>query len=84
MGMPAPQTGRADLLASIQGKGIHTLKKTDSSGSPARAVPASPTVEESSSSGGGDLTAALATALLQRKNNMGDDSDEEEEEDDWD
>ncbi|PWN48801.1 WH1-domain-containing protein [Violaceomyces palustris] len=28
-GLPPPQTGRGNLLASIQGKGVHSLKKVD-------------------------------------------------------
>ncbi|KAJ4476291.1 hypothetical protein C8R41DRAFT_897235 [Lentinula lateritia] len=95
LGLPAPQPGRGDLLASIQGKGIHSLKKTEgppASGSLSSASPrgGTPAVEESagSSSGGGggatDLTSALASALLARNAKMGEDSDEEEEDDEWD
>ncbi|KAJ3920123.1 hypothetical protein F5877DRAFT_38778 [Lentinula edodes] len=95
LGLPAPQPGRGDLLASIQGKGIHSLKKTEgppASGSLSSASPrgGTPAIEESasSSSGGGggpsDLTSALASALMARNAKMGEDSDDEEEDDEWD
>ncbi|KAJ7590879.1 actin regulatory protein [Mycena floridula] len=84
--LPAPQPGRSDLLASISGKGIHSLKKTDPNAQPpSRAAPLSPTAEDSPvASGGGDLTSALAEALMARKGKLGDDSDEEDDDDDWD
>ncbi|KAJ3997593.1 hypothetical protein F5050DRAFT_1569054 [Lentinula boryana] len=98
MSMPPAQTGRGDLLASIQGKGIHSLRKTEglpsgsgsgtgtsSVGAPRVGTPAN---EENNSSsgggggGGGDLTSALASALMARNAKMGEDSDDEEEDED--
>ncbi|KZT70593.1 WH1-domain-containing protein [Daedalea quercina L-15889] len=81
-GLPAPQPGRADLLASIQGAGVHILKKTEGA-PPPRAT--SPPAEESSAAGaGGDLTAALAAALLERNKKLGDSDEEDEDDDEWD
>jgi len=66
-------------LASIQGKSVKDLKKTDKNAPPPGAsVPASAT----SNGGGNDLASALANALNQRKGHMGG-SDEEESDDDW-
>ncbi|KAH9177699.1 hypothetical protein EDB89DRAFT_1933996 [Lactarius sanguifluus] len=77
--------GRADLLASIQGKGVHSLRKTD--GPPPSPSPAAIATSSESSGGGaagGDLTAALAAALMQRNKKLGDsDDDDDEEEEDW-
>ncbi|KAI9441319.1 hypothetical protein H4582DRAFT_1810781 [Lactarius indigo] len=77
--------GRADLLASIQGKGVHSLRKTD--GPPPSPSPAALATSSESSGGGaagGDLTAALAAALMQRNKKLGDsDDDDDEEEEDW-
>lgn len=83
------------LLESIQGKGVHTLRKTegpresvtpglgriagDEAPSPG---PKSPPPEEASA-GGGDLAAALAAALTQRNKKLGD-SDDEDDEEEWD
>ena len=91
--LPPRQPGRDDLSASIPGKGIHSLKKTDPKPSPVRvsSLPA-----DSGSSGtttvavaatgsmaaaaGGDLTSALAAALLERNKRL-EDSDDDEDED---
>ncbi|KIM80148.1 hypothetical protein PILCRDRAFT_98005 [Piloderma croceum F 1598] len=84
--LPPSQPGRGDLLASIRGKSVNDLRKTDATSPPGRATPPPPPVEEApSSSGGGsgDLTSALAAALLERNKKLGD-SDDEEEEEDWD
>lgn len=96
--LPPPQDGRNALLASIQGKSINNLKKTDASAPPppgraaavgagagvAAGAAASASGADSPASGGGDgdLASALAAALSQRKENMGD-SDEEGSDDDW-
>ncbi|ORY88279.1 hypothetical protein BCR35DRAFT_317612 [Leucosporidium creatinivorum] len=66
---PPPQDGRANLLASIQGKGVGNLRKPAPS---------------SGGGGGGDLASALAAALSQRKGNMGDSDEEEESDAEWD
>ncbi|KAF5392318.1 hypothetical protein D9757_001400 [Collybiopsis confluens] len=92
MGTPTAQPGRGDLLASIQGKGIHSLRKTDGpSSSPTRSdTPVGEGVAGAAAAGtgaaaGGDLTSALANALIARKGKMGEDSsDEEDNDDDWD
>ncbi|KAK7046795.1 hypothetical protein R3P38DRAFT_3422525 [Favolaschia claudopus] len=80
-GLPPPQPGRNALLDSIQGKGVHSLRKTDGP------APRSPAVEEPTSpaagGGGADLTTALRDALIAKRANMGD-SDDEEDEEDWD
>ena len=82
--MPPPPQGRDALLASIQGKGIHSLKKTGDS--PERAPP-SATVEEvateTATSGGGDLTSALARALNDRNRRMRGSDDEDSDNDSW-
>ena len=70
--MPAAQPGRADLLASIQGKGVHSLRKV------APAETTTSPVEESTAGGAGDLAVALAAALMERNKRVGD-SDEEDE-----
>ncbi|KAG0143629.1 hypothetical protein CROQUDRAFT_660974 [Cronartium quercuum f. sp. fusiforme G11] len=87
-----PVTGaRADLLASIQGKGIHVLKKTPQGAtsepqSNALNRSASSVTEGAGASGGTNLAASLAAALNKRKGTMGDDSDEEGggSDDEWD
>ncbi|GAB1528435.1 hypothetical protein RhiTH_011629 [Rhizoctonia solani] len=88
--MPTAQPGRADLLASIQGKGIHSLRKapaadegSSSAGTAAAAAVGGAAVGAAAASGGGDLASALAAALTQRNKAIGDSSDEEED-DDWD
>ncbi|GAA93827.1 hypothetical protein E5Q_00473 [Mixia osmundae IAM 14324] len=68
--------GRSDLLASIQGKSVANLRKTDTSTADARE--AAPAATEAAPA---DLAATLALALHQRKGNMGD-SDEEADSDD--
>lgn len=92
---PPPAAGgggdnRGALLASIQGKGIHNLKKASPTDTPpngyaaagAGATAAAATDSPVSSGGGdGDLASALAAALSQRKDNMGD--SDEESDDDW-
>ncbi|KAJ1024383.1 hypothetical protein NDA18_004551 [Ustilago nuda] len=93
-----PQDGRGALLASIQGKSVHNLKKTDPSATPpvgraavaggaaagagAAAAIASGSDFPGAGGGDGDLASALAAALSQRKENMGD-SDDEGSDDDW-
>lgn len=79
---PPPQDGRGALLASIQGKGVHNLKKTDASAPAPAAAVASGSDSPGAGAGDGDLASALAAALSQRKENMGD-SDEEGSDDDW-
>ena len=83
--LPSPQEGRSALLASIQGKSVKDLKKTETrdSSSPkigtsggATPAPAAPSGAE------GDLASALASALSQRKGHMGG-SDDEESDEDW-
>ncbi|WFD41926.1 hypothetical protein MPSI1_000563 [Malassezia psittaci] len=85
--MPA-QEGRSALLASIQGKGVKDLKKTqtrDSSapkiGNSANNVSAAP-ASSVPPGGEGDLASALASALNQRKGHMGG-SDDEDSDEDW-
>ncbi|SPO46766.1 related to Neural Wiskott-Aldrich syndrome protein [Moesziomyces antarcticus] len=96
--MPPPQDGRGALLASIQGKSVHNLKKTDANAPPppgraaavgaaagavaGGAVASSGADSPGAGGGDGDLASALAAALSQRKENMGD-SDEEGSDDDW-
>ena len=88
--MPTSQPGRSDLLASIQGKGVHSLRKTDPNGTPARK--SSPPLNDSGGAtassptapAGNDLTSALAAALLERNKKLGDSESEDEDEDDWD
>lgn len=94
----AAGAGRGALLEAIQGKGVHTLKKTAGpketsvpglgrvAGEPAPASspsPAPPAEESGGGGGGGDLAAALAAALNQRNKKLAD-SDEEEDEEEWD
>ncbi|KNZ75963.1 Wiskott-Aldrich syndrome like protein [Termitomyces sp. J132] len=92
--LPAPQPGRTALLESIQGKGIHSLRKMDpnagSRGSPPASGGGSGVAEVVAGAAigagavaGGDLTSALISALAQRNKDMGD-SDDEDEDDDWD
>ncbi|TRM59012.1 hypothetical protein BD626DRAFT_409712 [Schizophyllum amplum] len=94
---PPPADGRGALLASIQGKGIQNLRKTEgpaarpSSGAVVgtaaggAAVGAAAGAAAASAGGGGDLTSALAQALMQRNKDMGDSSDEDDDDDDeWD
>ncbi|KAH7890447.1 hypothetical protein F5I97DRAFT_1798685 [Phlebopus sp. FC_14] len=87
-GMPPPQAGRADLMASIRGQGVHNLRKTPA---PSSSPAPPPAAEESGSSSagtgnaiGGDLTAALAAALLQRSKKLGDSDEEDDDDDEWD
>ena len=82
--MPPPQPGRDSLLASIQGKGIHSLKKTGDA--PGRTPPPAPVEEvatEAAASGGGDLTSALAKALNDRNKRMRGSDDEDSDDDSW-
>ncbi|WFC97837.1 hypothetical protein MYAM1_000557 [Malassezia yamatoensis] len=83
--MPA-QEGRSALLASIQGKGVKDLKKTqtrDSSGPKIGNSAYNASAAPASSGGGeGDLASALASALNQRKGHMGG-SDHEDSDEDW-
>ncbi|KAF8901157.1 hypothetical protein CPB84DRAFT_1679887 [Gymnopilus junonius] len=95
--LPLPQPGRGDLLASIQGKGIHSLRRTDPNARPT-SPPADTGPSDSltasavgaaaggaAAAGGGDLTSALAAALLERNKRLGDsDDDDEDDEDEWD
>ena len=88
--LPPLQPGRDDLSASIPGKGIHSLKKTDPKPSPVRvsSLPADSgssgtttvAVAATGSMAGGDLTSALAAALLERNKRL-EDSDDDEDED---
>ena len=83
-GLPPPQPGRDALLASIQGKSVKDLKKTDSSAPspmPTGGLPQSSTNADTNG-GGMDLASALSSALNKRKDNMGR-SDGEESDDDW-
>lgn len=86
--MPAPQPGRDALMASIQGAGVHMLKKRSDTSSPAPTRSTPQPVEEPATNGGGggggDLTAALAAALMERNKRMGDSDDEDDDDDDWD
>ncbi|KAI5455222.1 hypothetical protein NCC49_000038 [Naganishia albida] len=99
--LPAPPPpGRAGLLASIQGKGVQSLRKVGN-GDPARtgtptgkvvgaaaggaAVGGAAAVAATSNDeGGADLASSLAAALAQRKGDMGDSDEEEESDDEWD
>jgi len=82
--MPPPPPGRDALLASIQGKGIHTLKKTgDSPGSAPTPAPVEEAVAEDATPGGGDLTSALAKALNDRNRRMRGSDDEDSDDDSW-
>lgn len=85
-GLPPPQEGRSALLASIQGKSVKDLKKTETrdSSSPkiGTSVSATPAAPATPSGGEGDLASALASALSQRKGHMGG-SDDEESDEDW-
>ncbi|KAL4400833.1 actin binding protein [Malassezia pachydermatis] len=86
-GLPPPQPGRDALLASIQGKSVKDLRKTDYSAPPPRSTANTGTGHADTSmagaqSSGNDLASALASALNKRKGNMGG-SDEEESDDDW-
>ena len=64
---PAPSggDGRGDLLASIRGAGVGSLKRVQKE--PAAASPAPPPAD-----GGDDLAAALRSALNRRKGAVGD------------
>ncbi|KAI0330310.1 WH1-domain-containing protein [Cubamyces sp. BRFM 1775] len=81
--LPAPQAGRDALMASIQGAGVHMLKRRTDAPAPSRSPP--PAEEPAAAAGGGgDLTAALVAALTIRNKRMGDsDEEEEEEEEEW-
>ncbi|KAH9440192.1 hypothetical protein Pst134EB_030821 [Puccinia striiformis f. sp. tritici] len=90
---PVSNGDRADFLSSIQGKGIHALKKTPQTAPLSQSTKSigSTTAHDddqstnAAGSGGGNLAASLAAALNKRKGTMGDDSDEENESDDeWD
>ena len=87
-GLPPPQPGRDALLASIQGKSVKDLKKTDPNAPPPRSSggtggsASSLSAAAGMSGGENDLESALSTALNKRKGNMGG-SDEEESDDDW-
>ncbi len=78
------------MLESIQGKGIHSLKKTSkpdesplSSGS--GDYPATVVTAGAGAAAGAGLADALASALLARNKSLGESEDEAEEEDDeWD
>ncbi|KAF9788439.1 actin regulatory protein [Thelephora terrestris] len=79
-----PQPARNALLASIQGKGIHSLKRA--SDSPGREPPPAPVEEvatEATTSGSGDLTSALARALNDRNRRMRGSDDEDSDDDSW-
>ncbi|MCO5596206.1 hypothetical protein L7F22_050266 [Adiantum nelumboides] len=97
-GLPQPQSGRADLLASIQGQGVHNLRKVDPTAAAAGgaaiggaaglaaagASGASGTPDEGSGGdSGADLASALAAALSQRKENMGDSDEDAESDEEW-
>lgn len=90
--------GRSALLDSIQGKGVHALRKTTGprethtpgvgrvageAASPSPAPQSPPAEEAAAAGGGGDLAAALAAALTQRNKKLGD-SDDEDDEEEWD
>ena len=82
--LPPPQPGRNALLASIQGKGIHSLKKTgDAPGHTPSPPPVEEAATEAASSGGGDLTSALARALNDRNRRMRGSDDEDSDDDSW-
>ena len=83
-GLPPPQPGRDALLASIQGKSVKDLKKTDSSVPSPIPTGGSPQSSTNTGTNGGgmDLASALSSALNKRKDNMGR-SDGEESDDDW-
>lgn len=97
--LPAPQAGRANLMASIQGQGVHNLKKVDPTaaaaggaaiggaaglGAAAVASGASGTPDEGNGGdSGADLASALAAALSQRKENMGDSDEDAESDEEW-
>ncbi|KAH8109427.1 hypothetical protein DFH11DRAFT_1627265 [Phellopilus nigrolimitatus] len=89
--LPAAPPARNALLESIQGKGVHTLRKTagpNEPASPGRVASPPPqsantSATEEAAAGGGDLAAALAAALNQRNKKLGD-SDDEDDEEEWD
>ncbi|KZT53612.1 WH1-domain-containing protein [Calocera cornea HHB12733] len=85
--LPPAAPGRNDLLASIQGAGVHLLKKTQPApgeeGTSPTSAGASAAAAGAGAAGGGDLANALAAALSQRNKSLGQESDSEEE-DDWD
>ncbi|KAJ3524584.1 hypothetical protein NMY22_g10929 [Coprinellus aureogranulatus] len=58
--LPAPQPGRGNLLAEIQGKGVHVLRKTDPNAPPPGARPRA----DSESSGGATAAAAVGGAAV--------------------
>ncbi|WFD39072.1 uncharacterized protein MJAP1_002042 [Malassezia japonica] len=76
--------GRNALLASIQGKSVRDLKKTEThdTSSPKIGSGSSSAAAAAPAAGGNDLASALASALNQRKDNMGG-SDDEESDEDW-
>ncbi|CAK9779664.1 unnamed protein product [Cutaneotrichosporon oleaginosum] len=93
--LPKPDGGRSALLASIQGQGVHKLKKVDDSekrisplaagGAAAAGVAGGVAVAAAASpSEGGGLASSLAAALAQRKQDLGDSDDEDESDSDWD
>jgi hypothetical protein len=80
--LPSPQPNRNVLLASIQGKGVHTLRKTPKTPrythQPAQM---NGTTTEDITSNVGDLTSALVRALDHRNRRMqsGDNEDSGDE-----
>ncbi|WVQ81706.1 hypothetical protein IAT38_003831 [Cryptococcus sp. DSM 104549] len=91
-------SGRSALLASIQGRGVHSLKKVDSSEqrvSPlaggAAAVGAGTVVGAGAAAAvaattddSPDLASSLAAALSKRKADIGSDDEEDDSDDEWD
>ena len=59
--LPPPQDGRGALLASIQGKGVHNLKKTDSSAPPPAGRAAVGGAAAGAAAGAGAGAAAVAS-----------------------
>jgi Wiskott-Aldrich syndrome protein len=81
---PAAAEGRAGLLASIQGKGIHVLKPTSTGGDIASKAVSSPAPQtEVEDPAAGDITSALARALTERNRRMGGSDDEDSDDDSW-
>ena len=82
--MAPQQPGRNALLASIQGRGIHSLRKGND---PPRSAPPPAPVEDVATdvaaSNGGDLTSALAKALNDRNRRMGGSDEEDSDDDSW-
>ncbi|CAO1620345.1 unnamed protein product [Jaminaea pallidilutea] len=61
-GLPAPQEGRSALMASIQGAGIHQLKRADPSSSPAPSSSRSASTAAAAGAGAGVGMGAAAAA----------------------